>query len=220
MEMLLDLTLSQFLAELASDKAVPGGGSASALAGAAAGSLVQMVARISLRQADSTELHSALAEAEELTAKLSALIQRDADAFAQVIQALRMSKGTPAERAERSRAIEAAYQGAAAVPLEVMEVAVRMLAIAEAVAEHCALAIAEAVAEHCAASAISDVCVAGQLSWAAVQGAAYNVKINLPGIKDQAYVEAAQTRMEELLYAADQRKLNVEKCLCQRADAR
>lgn len=208
MEMLLDLTLSQFLAELASDKAVPGGGSASALAGAAAGSLVQMVARISLRQADSTELHSALAEAEELTAKLSALIQRDADAFAQVIQALRMSKGTPAERAERSRAIEAAYQGAAAVPLEVMEVAVRMLAIAEA------------VAEHCAAGAISDVCVAGQLSWAAVQGAAYNVKINLPGIKDQAYVEAAQTRMEELLYAADQRKLNVEKCLCQRADAR
>ncbi len=136
------------------------------------------------------------------------MIQRDADAFAQVIQALRMSKGTPAERAERSRAIEAAYQGAAAVPLEVMEVAVRMLAIAEA------------VAEHCAASAISDVCVAGQLSWAAVQGAAYNVKINLPGIKDQAYVEAAQTRMEELLYAADQRKLNVEKCLCQRADAR
>ena len=130
-----------------------------------------MVARISLRQADSTELHSALAEAEELTAKLSALIQRDADAFAQVIQALRMSKGTPAERAERSRAIEAAYQGAAAVPLEVMEVAVRMLAIAEA------------VAEHCAASAISDVCVAGQLSWAAVQGAAYNVKINLPGIR-------------------------------------
>ena len=50
--MLLDLTLREFLNELASDSAVPGGGSASALAGAAAGALIQMVARISTRKSE------------------------------------------------------------------------------------------------------------------------------------------------------------------------
>lgn len=206
--MLLDLTVRQFLAELASDQAVPGGGSASAFAGAAAGSLVQMVARISSRQGENPHLRAALKRAEELTAKFSELVQRDADAFARVMQAFRLPKGTPEEKAARSQAIEQAYQEAAAVPLEVMELGVEMLVLAET------------VAEHGIANAISDVCVAGQLSWAAVQGAAYNVRINLPGIKDQAFVQAAQHRMEELLYAADEGKIRVEKCLCERAEAR
>jgi formiminotetrahydrofolate cyclodeaminase len=206
--MLLDLTVREFLEELGSDSAVPGGGSASALAGAAAGSLVQMVARISTRKEENPHLKGAQEKAAALTDRLSDLIQRDADAFAKVMQAFRLPKGTPEDKAARSRAIEAAYHEAAAVPLEVMEIGVEMLALAEV------------VAEHGIASAISDACVASQLSWAAVQGAAYNVRINLPGIKDEEFVQQAQSRMEELLYAADESKLVVEKCLCQRTEAR
>jgi hypothetical protein len=54
------------------------------------------------------------------------------------------------------------------------------------------------------------LCVARQLSWAAVQGAAYNVRRSTcPALRIEAYRrQQAQSRMEELLYAADERKLN------------
>ena len=79
--MLLDLTLREFLNELASDSAVPGGGSASALAGAAAGALIQMVARISTRKSPDAHLVEVQKQAAVFTQKLSELIQRDSDAF-------------------------------------------------------------------------------------------------------------------------------------------
>jgi len=204
--MLLDLTVHEFLAELASDQAVPGGGSASALAGAAAGCLIQMVARISVRQGEKPELQAAQAQAEVLTAKLSHLVQQDAEAFAQVLKALRMPKATHEERSRRARAVQLAYTHAAAVPLEVMELGVELLQLVQVVAEHGTARLA------------SDACVAGQLSWAAVQGAAYNVRVNLPGIMDQEFVAEAQRRMEALLYAADQAKQEIEKCFCRRAE--
>ena len=90
--MLLDLTVREFLEELGSDSAVPGGGSASALR-KRPGSLVQMVARISTRKEENPHLKGAQEKAAALTDRLSDLIQRDADAFAKVMQAFRLPKG-------------------------------------------------------------------------------------------------------------------------------
>jgi len=206
--MLIDLTLREFLDELASDSAVPGGGSASALAGAAAGALVQMVARITTRKSPDARLIEVQEQAAVLTERLSELIQRDSDAFSEVVTAFKLPKTTPEEKEQRSQAVQAAYRNAAAVPLEVMQTALDLLQLARD------------VAEHGNPNALSDACVAAQLSWAAVQGAAYNVEINLPYINDEEFVSMAKDKMKELLYAADQGKVGVEQCLCRRKQPR
>lgn len=206
--MLLDLTLREFLNELASDSAVPGGGSASALAGAAAGALIQMVARISTRKSPDAHLVEVQKQAAVFTQKLSELIQRDSDAFSGVMTAFKLPKNTPEEKERRVQALQEAYRTAAAVPLEVMQTALDLLQLARD------------VAEHGNPKAVSDACVAAQLSWAAVQGAAYNVEINLPYIKDEEFVKTAKEQMKELLYAADQGKVGVEQCMCKHTQPR
>ena len=177
--MLLDLTVREFLEELGSDSAVPGGGSASALAGAAAGSLVQMVARISTRKEENPHLKGAQEKAAALTDRLSDLIQRDADAFAKVMQAFRLPRDL--RRRPPAQSNRGSVPRSCGCPLRSNGNRVEMLALAEV------------VAEHGIASEISGV--ASQLSWAAVQELPQ--RPDQRGIKDEEFVQQAQSRMEE-----------------------
>ena len=164
-----DMSLVDFGEALASDAATPGGGSASALAGALAASLVGMVARM-------TEgMEGVAAEADAAREELLALVDEDARAFDRVMAAFRLPKGTDEEKAARTEAIQRGYEAATEPPARVCARALRVLELA-----------AE-VAERGNPNAVSDAGVAALLAESALVGAALNVRINVASIKDAGF---------------------------------
>lgn len=184
--MLTELKVADFAAELASDKPAPGGGSASALAGALAAALASMVAQLSEGQSEVTD------QAGELVTNLLNLVNRDTEAFNQVMEAFKLPKQTEEEKKLRRERIQAATRLAAEVPLQIMKSALQ------------ALELAREMALHGNKNCLSDAGVAGLLAAAACQGAAYNVLINLPSLKDAEFVAEARWQVQEILGQADQ----------------
>lgn len=174
-----ETTLADFLAELSSGDATPGGGCAAALSGALAAGLVAMVAR------NSGGLDDVAAEADGLRGRLEELIDADAAAFERVMAAFGLPKETDEQKAERRATVQAAYKGAVEPPLAVCAAACRVLALAAV------------VAEQGNRNAISDAGVAALLAATAVDSAALNVDINLAAIKDEIYRAASAKAVGE-----------------------
>lgn len=184
--LLTEMTLTEFTGVLGSESPAPGGGSASGLAGALGGSLVKMVAHLSGEGQEDI-----ISQAQRLRERLLDLVNRDTDAFNQVMVAFRLPKATDEEKKERRQAIQAATRLATVVPLEIMEVSLEVLRLARE------------MAFHGNKNALSDAGVAGLLGVAACRGASYNVLINLPGLKDEEFVSETKRRLEELLSEVD-----------------
>ena len=194
---MLEMTVREFLSELASDAPAPGGGSAAALAGALAAALTAMVANLTRGRekfAGVEEKMSALADrAAALKDGLAQLVEEDTAAFNRVMAAFRQPKDTPETEAAREAAIQAALAAAAEVPLRTAEAAVSVLALAQEAAAYGNPA------------AVSDAGVAALLARAAVEGAALNVDINLGFLQDAERKAALAARKEQALAAARRR---------------
>lgn len=174
------LPLTDLLAAFRSPDPTPGGGSASALAGAVGASLLAMVAALpktgAKTEADEERFRGAGRRCAATSVQLATLIDRDSDAYDEVMAAYRLPKTSDAEKAARSAEIQRALRGAIAPPLGVMRACVS------------AVEDAMVVADFGNPSAASDVQVALELLAAALRGARLNVEINLESVKDPAYV--------------------------------
>ena len=120
-----DLSCAQFLAQLASKAPTPGGGGTAALAGAAGVALGNMVGCLTTGKkkyaAVEADIQALNARASALRLELEALVQADADAFAPLAAAYGLPKDTPEQTAHKAAVLEAALDGASAVPLQIME---------------------------------------------------------------------------------------------------
>ncbi|AGY60466.1 cyclodeaminase/cyclohydrolase family protein [Gloeobacter kilaueensis] len=185
---LANLPLTGLLERFASSEPIPGGGSAAALAGAVAASLAAMVARLTKDQPDFTEQPEWLEKADALRTRLSQAIDEDALAYEQVVLAFARPRQTPTEKQERTAAIQAALQGAAATPL--------------AVAHHCleVAQLAWRVLQKGNPNASSDAAVALLFALSGLEAALLNVAINLDSIKDPDYVAQNRAQLEQLLH--------------------
>lgn len=184
--MLSDLTVSQFLDELASSSPAPGGGSVAALAGAMAAGLVSMVCNLSIgneKFAAQDELQATRDSAEQLRNELRLLMEADTDAYNGVIAAYKLPKASDEEKAFRSRTIQTAMQQATDVPLLTAEAAAGIIPLA---------AVAKAEGNP---NAASDAYVADVLARAAIKAALANAEINLPSVKDESFVVVARARI-------------------------
>ena len=118
------MALADLLDAFASNEPVPGGGSASALAGAVGVSLLLMVAGMQKTKSGTPEETADLAEAaaklRTLRDRLTMLVDRDSEAYAGVAAAFKLPKASDDEKAARKAAIEAATRQATDVPLETM----------------------------------------------------------------------------------------------------
>ena len=174
-------SLLDLLAAIRSPEPTPGGGSVSAIAGALGASLLAMVGSMPKHRAQSEEdverLRAAAGRCTDLSERLTTLADVDTSAYQQVMEAYRLPKGTDEEKSARSARIQEALVGAVESPIEVMR--------------RCAEAIeaAAVVAAFGNPNAASDVGVALELLGAGARGARLNVDINLPSIRDAAYVE-------------------------------
>lgn len=179
--MLVNKTVAEILEAFASTNPTPGGGSASALAGAIGASLLLMVARMPRTRTSAEEDRGPLDRAAELLARAAAglrgLIDRDTAAYDAVVAAYRLPKGTDEEKGARKAAIQSAMREAVEAPLGVMR------------ACRTALAQLPLVEAHGNPNAASDVQVGRALLSAALAGARANVEINLPSIADAEYAQ-------------------------------
>jgi len=115
----LDLSVAEFLNEVAAARRSPGGGPVLALTLAMAAGLVAMVARASGR--DWVDAAGAAAEADSLQRRAASLADRDAEAFERALATLDAADAIEPER--RDAEIGRAFADAAEPPLEIGEVA-------------------------------------------------------------------------------------------------
>lgn len=188
-----DWTLREFLARAASDASTPGGGSAAALAGALAASMVCMVAAITLKKCPAGEERAALQDildrGRDLIIGFERLGGEDMAAFEEVMRAFRLPRGSEEEKRRRAGAIQDALRRATEVPLET---AGQCLATLE-------LSLRAARAGN--RNAVSDAGVAANLAAAALEAALLNVDINVPLLKDPSFklhAERERARLSRL----------------------
>lgn len=185
---------------LASKAPVPGGGGASALGGALAAALGQMVSNLTIgkkRYADvEREVKELCEHLERLQNDLLDLADQDAQVFAPLAAAYSMPTETEEQRAAKDWEMEKNLLAASLVPLQMMGKAMEVLKVLDV------------LEEKGSRMAVSDIGVAAQFARSAVTGAVMNIYINTRSMKDRDKAEELNREADALLrdgiYLADQ----------------
>ncbi len=185
-----EMTVKQFVDEVASKSPTPGGGAVGATVAALGAALIQMVANLTLGKKGyedyEAEMERVVAEADYRRNKLLESADDDIKAFDEVMKALKLPKNTPEEKEERKIKLQESLKKACEVPYE----------LAREISKLCPLA--ESVAKFGNKNAHSDAESAVALLEAAFACALANVEINLKSIKDEEFVSSMREAVSEL----------------------
>lgn len=200
---LIDLTLTEFKDETASESPAPGGGSISAYVGSVGAALGTMVANLSAHKRGWDDRWKEFSDWAEKGKKyhtaLLNCVDEDTEAFNKIMAAFGLPKSSEQEKDERKKAIHAATKNAIEVPLKVMQLA------------HDSLEVMRAMAEIGNPNSVSDAGVGALCARTAVEGAYLNVKINASGFDDPAFLPAALAEADRLLVAAKETEAEILK---------
>lgn len=193
--MYIDNSLREFIANVASSEPTPGGGSVSALVGSIGGALTNMVSKLTVGkkvyEGLADEIKSQIVEnsreMEKLVEDLSNIVDEDTKAFDKVMDAFKMPKETDEQKQARSRAVQEGYKIALEVPLRCATKCLRILELQEV------------FANYGNANAITDVGVGILLAYSGMEGALFNVTINLGSIKDEEFKKENEAKVSNLL---------------------
>ena len=187
---LVNMTLSDFADETASESPAPGGGSIAAYVGSLGISLATMVANLSSHKKgwdERWEEFSNWAEkGEQYKNELVKLVDADTRAFNQIMQAFGLPKSNETEKTTRSKAIQDATKYAIDIPFKVMQVTYESMQVIKAMAD-----IGNP-------NSISDAGVGALCARSAVMGAFMNVRINASGYEDKVYVQEIIAKGKEI----------------------
>ena len=202
---LIEMDLKGFSMALGGDSAAPGGGSASAYAGSLSAALCAMVARLTIGKKKYENMWPLMEtirdEGDKISETLMSLVDEDTEAYNGVMAAFKLPKGTDVEKANRTEAIEDATKEAARVPMETLRTVSKLADL-----------VSNAVHKG-NANCLSDAGVGAQLMRTAAIGAAYNVRINLSGIKDSAFKNSIDKECAELLSLVKEKADEIDKII-------
>ena len=186
-----DKSCSEFVEVLATKAPVPGGGGASAMVGALATALGNMVGSLTVGKkkyaAVEEEMWALKDRCDRLQKDFLHLVERDAEVFEPLARAYSMPKNTEEEKAEKARVMEIVLRDACSVPMEIMEKCCE------------AIDIIAVFAEKGSVIAISDAGVGAAFAKAALQGASLNVYINTKSMADKALAAELNARCDRML---------------------
>ena len=189
--MVESMTIQEFLDVLSSKEPVPGGGGASALAGALGNALGQMVSNLTIGKKKYALVEDEIKELAErmkgIQGQFSALADQDAKVFAPLAKCYSLPSGTEEEKAYKAEVMEARLLDASLVPMEIMEKASEMLEIMDI------------LADKGSRMAVSDVGVGVQFIRTALLGAVMNVYINTKSMKNREKAEEMNEKAEHLI---------------------
>lgn len=186
-----DKSCSEFVEVLATKAPVPGGGGASAMVGALATALGNMVGSLTVGKkkyaAVEEEMWALKDRCDRLQKDFLHLVERDAEVFEPLARAYSMPKNTEEEKAEKARVMEIVLRDACSVPMEIMEKCCE------------AIDIIDVFAEKGSVIAISDAGVGAAFAKAALKGASLNVYINTKSMADRALAAELNAKCDRML---------------------
>ena len=189
--MVESMSIQEFLDVLSSKEPVPGGGGASALAGALGNALGQMVANLTIGKKKYALVEDEIKELAErmkgIQGQFTALADQDAKVFAPLAKCYSLPSGTEEEKAYKAEVMEARLLDASLVPMEIMEKAWEMLEIMDI------------LADKGSRMAVSDVGVGVQFIRTALLGAVMNVYINTKSMKNREKAGEMNEKAERLI---------------------
>jgi glutamate formiminotransferase/formiminotetrahydrofolate cyclodeaminase len=195
---LINMSITDFVDELASNSPAPGGGSIAALTGALSSSLVSMVGNLTVGKPKYKEVSEEMKElsfkAQQLKEFFINIIDDDTDAFNDIMGALKLPKGNNEENEIRTSAIEEATKNATLIPFSVMEKIVEIYPLIET-----ALTKGNQLA-------LSDAGVASLNAKSAFYGAYYNVLINIRDIENESFkkfIKEKSLKLKEIVDSYD-----------------
>lgn len=178
--MLSNLTVTNFIGELASNSPAPGGGSVAALCSSLSAALSSMVFSLTVgkKQYNNYEdsvkalIDLKLKEANAMKNDFLNIMEEDTEVFLKVMDSFKLPKETEEEKAIRSAKIEESYKLALNVPYKLAEKSFELYDVLDVAVKYGNI------------NAVSDAGVAALLLQASIESAVLNVKINLSSLKD------------------------------------
>lgn len=178
---LVNMTLSDFADETASESPAPGGGSISAYVGALGISLGTMVANLSSHKkgwdAQWKFYGDWALKGQEMKKEMLKLVDEDTIAFNKIMQAFSLPKGTEEEKKMRTESIQNATKFAILTPFKVMQIAYQ------------SMELMKEMVEKGNPNSVTDAAVGALCARTAVIGAFMNVRINAPGLLDKDFIK-------------------------------
>jgi len=188
---LTDKGCSEFIRMLGSGSPTPGGGGASALAGAVGVALGNMVGSLTTGKrkyaAAETDIRKAMSRAEVLRDQLLELVERDAAVFGPLAEAYGLPAETEEEKQQKNKVMETCLRQACSVPFEIMSKCCE------------AIILQKDFAEKGSRLAVSDAGTGAAICRAALEGAYMNVLANTVLMKDRGYAEKTEAAAEKML---------------------
>jgi glutamate formiminotransferase/formiminotetrahydrofolate cyclodeaminase len=196
---LINLTLKDFIDEIAARTSSPGGGSASAAIAAIGSALATMVGQLTygIRKFENVdkEIRAVLPKLYDVTNSLIPMIDKDTQAFDKYMEAMRLPANTEAEQTFRNEQMQIGLKEAIEVPLSTMRIANSIWYEVQKVAKY------GNIASH------SDIEVGARALEVGIWGAYRNVLINLPTIEDIQFKEQILGEAEKI---ADNAKIQCD----------
>jgi formiminotetrahydrofolate cyclodeaminase len=190
------MSIRAFLEKLSSSDPAPGGGSASALSGALAASLGNMVSNLTIGKKKYKDVEEEIKKINETLEKYRDTfleeMEEDAKAFNEVINALKLPRNTDDEKKVRNTAIQESTKKATLVPLKIAKNALEVMELIEVLVEKGNKQV------------LSDAAIAVIMAKSAIMGGIYNIKINLPNIMDEDFVSDLEKQI---------RNMEIEACI-------
>ncbi|KAM4887792.1 formimidoyltransferase-cyclodeaminase isoform 2-T2 [Thomomys bottae] len=185
---LLDRSLRAFVREVGARSAAPGGGSVAAAAAAMGAALGSMAAQMTFGRRRFEHLDPAMRRLipafHAASARLAALVDEDARAFAGCLEAMKLPRNTPEERSRHAAALQEGLRQAVAVPLALAETVSSLWPVLQELALCGNLAC------------LSDLQVAAKALEMGVFGAYFNVLINLKDVTDDMFKDQDQCLLD------------------------
>jgi methenyltetrahydrofolate cyclohydrolase len=180
-------TIGQFLDASAARQPAPGGGSVTALVGALAASMGEMVVNYSVGkkglEAHQAGLRAALAELTRARGLMLRLMAEDQVAYEALTAARKLPEGSP----QRDELLPAALLASISTPQSVAATAVAILGLCDRLVD---------VSNH---YLLSDLAVSADLAMATVRCAIYNVRVNLSDVTEVADRQRIEAEMGQVL---------------------
>jgi glutamate formiminotransferase/formiminotetrahydrofolate cyclodeaminase len=205
---LIKKNVREFLNELSTDSPAPGGGSTAALAGSLAASLASMVSNLTIPKKGyegvRDEMEEIAIRAQELKDKFLEAIDRDNEAFLEVMKCMRLPKKTEEQKKEKDLALKKALKEATLVPYEVMEMGKE------------ALELTKEVVKKGLETSLSDAGVGALMAEAAITAAFFNVMINLPSIQDEKFKQEMKEKAKKIYQYSSSLGSDIKKIVIER----